>query len=87
MDGDGLNNTFSNLREATPYQNSQNMRTAPKNYRSGLLGASYHKRSGKWEAQIRSKGKKSHIGLYATPEEAHAAYLSAKRILHPFCTV
>ena len=34
------------------------------------------------ESVIRSGGKQIHIGLFKTDQEAHAAYLQAKRLLH-----
>lgn len=36
------------------------------------------KQTGRWRAQIMFKGKKHHLGLFDTPEEANAAYLAAK---------
>jgi hypothetical protein len=43
-------------------------------------------RNGKWIAQIKMPGAKAqtYLGSYLTEEEAHAAYCSAKKILHPF---
>ena len=78
-------NRFSNLREATKSENQQNLKRAQANNKSGFLGvyASY----GKWRAAITLDGKLTHIGSFKTPEIAHAAYLEAKRIMHPACTI
>lgn len=32
-------------------------------------------------------GKQRHLGVYQTPELAHAAYVDAKRKFHPGCTI
>ena len=74
IDGDRKNNALSNLRVVTHQQNHYNRTTAK--------GCSYDKRLGKWRAMIMYNGKNQHLGLYATEEEAHAAYLRAKAIYH-----
>lgn len=78
-------NRIANLREASPAVNSQNRRTAQKGSRTNLLGASSHRRG--FQAQIVFKGKKRYLGIYDTAEEAHAAYIAAKRNLHEGCTL
>ena len=82
IDGDPTNNRFANLREANSAENKQNMRRARSGSKSGLLGVSPHQ--GKWQARIHICGKVKRLGLFKTPEEAHLAYLTAKRELHPF---
>ncbi|MDB4337250.1 HNH endonuclease [bacterium] len=73
-DHNKLNNAFANLRVVTNQGNLLN--------RSNAKGYSWHKALGKWHAQITVDGKKKHLGLYDTEEEAHAAYLSAKEKYH-----
>jgi hypothetical protein len=80
-DGDGLNNRKFNLRDATPSQNQQNSRL-PSSNTSGFKGVSWHPRGGKWRAQIGVNGENLHLGLFPTPESAHAAYCSASADLH-----
>lgn len=80
-------NRIRNLREATRSQNLQNLRRAKTNNASGLLGVCLHRRSGKWRATIKANGKQQHLGLFTNKNEAHAAYLKAKRELHPFGTL
>ena len=75
-DGDGLNNKLGNLREATKSENGCN-RGAQANNTSGLKGVRWHKPRQKWLAQIGYKGRKRHLGLFDTPEQAHAAYCRA----------
>ena len=45
--------------------------------RKNAKGFYYHKASGKYYSRIGINGKKEHLGLYNTPEEARAAYLAA----------
>lgn len=84
-------NRFENLREVSPVENSQNQRCAHKTSSTGLLGATPYRdprlKTPRWRAQIRINGKSTHIGLFASAEEAHEAYLAAKRIHHPGCTI
>jgi hypothetical protein len=69
-------NRWSNLRLATWAQNQQNTARRSDN-RSGFKGVGWHKDAGKWCARIKLGGRTKHIGLFATPEEAHAAYCRA----------
>lgn len=41
-------------------------------------GTYFNRDRGRWAAQIQVNGRKVHLGLFDTREEAHAAYLSAK---------
>ena len=80
-DGDRSNNRWSNLREATRQENRQNL--SRRNKKGRLRGCvKYYK---KWKAQIKMPGgAPMYLGLFATEEEAHAAYCEAKKRLHPF---
>ena len=83
------NNAFANLRLATRTMNAENNRRARKNSSSGLAGVYHVPRSPAkpWKAQIRSDGKQHYLGCFATCEEAHAAFVAAKRQLHKGCTI
>lgn len=81
-DGDRANNRFGNLRPATHQQNVLNAKRAANNT-SGFKGVSWHKRSGKWDAHINLNGKKHHLGLFETAEDAHAAYMRAAKNAQP----
>lgn len=76
-------NRIANLREADNAQNKQNQVRARSDSRSGYLGVTTHK-PGVFRAKIQIAGKVHYLGLFDTPEAAHAAYLEAKRRLHPF---
>jgi hypothetical protein len=75
-DGDGLNNRWKNLRLATRSENNSNTRL-PRHNTSGLKGAYFDKRTGRWLAQIRHQKQQIYLGKFDTAEEAHAAYCEA----------
>lgn len=76
-----LNNAWSNLREATPAQNTFNRR-ALKNSESGIKGVIYRRRQRKWMAQICLDGAIQCLGYFSSADEAAAAYAAAARKLH-----
>jgi hypothetical protein len=78
-DGDPSNNRWNNLRRATASQNGANARRSKSNA-SGFKGVS-RARSGRWRAGISKKGRRHHLGIFSTPQEAHAAYVAAARRL------
>lgn len=81
IDGDGRNNAFCNLRQVTQTLNTQNLKRARSTSQTGVLGVGMNKR--RFRARIRTGDKLIHIGSFKTAEAAHAAYLEAKRALHP----
>ena len=88
INGDNGDNRISNLRLATHAENMQNHKRARIDSTSQLIGAMPRKRQkSPWYAEIRTAGKKVHLGSFATKEEAHLAYLTAKRAMHSFCTI
>jgi hypothetical protein len=78
INGDGLDNRWLNLREATYSQN--NVNCGPR--RDGLKGAHFSKREGCWRSSISYSGKRYHLGRFATEQDAHAAYAQKARELH-----
>lgn len=81
-----MDNRIANLREATAAENPQNQRRAHSHNKAGLLGVS-ETPGGRYAASIKAGGKRRYLGRYATPEDAHAAYLKAKQEMHPFGTL
>jgi hypothetical protein len=75
-DMNGLNNTRSNLRVASPSQNQANRKVRRDN-RLGIKGVG--KAGKKYQAQIAENGGLKYLGRFDTPEEAHAAYMEAAR--------
>lgn len=85
INGVRSDNRIENLRVVTPKGNSQNSRLPAKSNKVGMLGVSY--RYGRYRAQICTDRKVTHLGYFDTAEEAHGAYLSAKRSQHETCTI
>lgn len=87
-DHDRSNNRINNLRDVTQSGNMQNQVKATKqNLSCGFLGVRFHDKKGKYEAQIRINGKQKHLGSFPTAQEAHSAYLLAKRLHHSTCMI
>ena len=74
-------NRLVNLRESSQAENTRNQRKSKRNT-SGFKGVTLHKPTGKWMAQIVAHGKHYYLGLFDTPEEAHAVYCEAAIRLH-----
>jgi hypothetical protein len=90
INGDTMDNRRSNLRIATFAINAQNVRRPGVSNTTGFLGVDYvpYKNvRAPYRAQIKLSGKKFQIGMFETPEEAHQAYVEAKRRMHPGCTL
>jgi hypothetical protein len=73
-------NSWLNLRKASRSQNLQNA-TKPKTNTSGFKGVSWIVPRRKWRAQIQLGTCRRELGVFDTPEEAHAAYIDASREL------
>lgn len=76
IDGNGLNNSIHNLREASQAENCRNLRRARHNT-SGITGVCFDGRRGKWFAQIRLSYRNHFLGYFSTKEEAAAARAAA----------
>tara|TARA_R110000787_G_scaffold261832_1_gene367171 strand:- start:22 stop:546 length:525 start_codon:yes stop_codon:yes gene_type:complete len=68
-----LFNNIENLRVVTHQENHFNRK---------CKGYYWNKSSQKWKAQIKVNGKQKYLGLFDLEEEAHQAYLEAKKIYH-----
>jgi hypothetical protein len=85
-------NRWENLRAVTTAQNRQNLRAARSDSTTGLLGVCLDRtalRNGHkpYLATIGMDGRQIKLGRHATAEEAHAAYVKAKRALHSHGTL
>lgn len=88
IDGNKSNNRYSNLRCVSTKVNAQNLRSARVDNKTARLGVSFHRAAKKYMAEIKDlSGKRHYLGLYLSPDDAHAAYLTAKRKLHEGCTI
>ena len=83
IDGNPSNNRIENLRDVAHAVNLQNQSRAHKNnVSSGLLGVTHLPKTGRWKAAISLNGETRHIGVYATADSAHEAYVKVKRQIH-----
>lgn len=74
-------NRFINLRNVPAAMNAQNIRSITKRNTSGFLGVCEIK-PGRFRASVNMGRRSVYLGLFDTPQEAHEAYLNAKRLLH-----
>jgi hypothetical protein len=74
-----IDNRFVNLREASHSQNGANQPVSPRS-KVGLKGVCAH--NSRYRAQISAAGKVRYLGMFDTPELAHAAYCDAARLHH-----
>jgi hypothetical protein len=80
INGNIVDNRWLNLREVTRQENAFNRKTRSDKKCSSFIGVM--SRGKKWMAIIRVDGKRMSFGTYPTEEEAHQAYLHAKRLFH-----
>lgn len=81
INGNILDNRRENLRVCTAKQNARN-NGRTKRLHSQYKGVTWHKKSGKWQAQIMLDGKNKHIGLHSDELEAAKAYDKKAQELH-----
>lgn len=82
IDLNKTNNRLSNLREVNRRQQLQH--TRGRGGTSSRVGIGFHKCTGKWYASIMVDGKRKHLGLFDTEEEAWAKRLEAERKYYPY---
>ena len=76
IDGNKQNNLIENLRVVTNSQNSWNT------YHTKCKGYYWHKPNKKFRAVITVNYKRINLGYFDLKEDAHNAYLDAKKIYH-----
>jgi hypothetical protein len=82
ISGDTRDNRRGNLRVCSPEENIKN-RKLNSNNKTGYKGVSYHRKLGKYRADIRAGyGKTIYLGVYESAEEAAAAYDRAAVLYH-----
>lgn len=79
INGDPADNRICNLREATNGQNSANRRALRGR---ALKGIWFDARRNHWRATVCRSGRLIHIGVFASAEEAHSAYVIRAREVH-----
>lgn len=80
-------NRLDNLRDVPIATNRQNVREATRRKARGRLLGAHFTKGGRWAAAICVNRRQIHLGRFDTEEAAHAAYVAAKRQLHPGCTI
>lgn len=89
INGIRSDNRIANLRDVDASVNRQNQRSPTSRSSTGHLGVSRGRpnRRKRFRAQVTHAGKQVWLGYFATAEEAHAAYVQAKRRLHEGSTL
>lgn len=85
INGDPSDNRWANLRDISHRENIENQVRPHKRSSTGYLGVS--RKGHGFQAQIMVQGAQKRLGTYATPQEAHQAYVTAKRQVHVGCTI
>ncbi len=75
-------NRWCNLRNLSKSANGQNISKPRSHNKCGFLGVQKSADGEKFVARIVINGKEKYIGIFNTPELAHAAYIKEKRIHH-----
>jgi hypothetical protein len=81
INGDPADNRIENLRLASRQQNNCNAKLRCDNT-SGVKGVSWYKKSSKWIGQIQHAGRKIHVGLFESVDEAATAVSKVRALLH-----
>ena len=71
-------NRIENLRCVSHWENTRNKRLLSNNT-SGVCGVVWHKRSGRWAAHIKIRGKQKYLGSFDDIKDARAARKAAER--------
>ncbi len=80
INGDRTDNRLSNLRAVTRPENAKNRPMQSRN-KSGVIGVSWDKSSGKWAAEISEGGTRTRLGYFENIEDAKAARVRSEAML------
>lgn len=84
-DMNGLNNTRSNVREASSAKNNQNKNKARGKFSSKFKGVCWDRARRKWHASIKADGKRINLGCFESEIDAAIAYdRAAKQLFGEF---
>ena len=72
INGNGLDNRWSNLRASSAQHNAWNQRR-PKHNTSGVMGVYWSKDHNAWRVNPRKDGKRHHVGYFKNFEDAESA--------------
>ena len=71
-------NRLNNLRDVSIWENRVNA-TLQKNNKSGVAGVYWYARCGRWQAYIKVRGKRHHLGYFAEKFDAILTRLLAEK--------
>lgn len=77
--GNGLDNQRENLRACSTSQNNMNSRKRRDGLSSRYKGVCWHKRYGKFQAEIKLDGRSKYLGMFTDEIDAALAYDEAAR--------
>lgn len=80
IDGNSLNDSADNIREATATQNAWNHKTRARRLQLPM-GVRLIPHSGRYEARISCNKHQFHLGAFDTPEEAETVYRTKRKEL------
>ena len=86
INGNRSDNQIKNLRDVAKQQNAENQRKAQRSNKSTNVLGTWKNGNG-FAARISHNNIKVYLGTFATIEEARAAYIASKRLLHVGCTI
>ena len=76
INGDGLDNRRSNLRNVSHRENMLNhKKRRDGTKKSKYIGAHYHAQNGKWQSEIAINGQRKYLGIFENEIDAHHAYV------------
>lgn len=78
INNNGLDNRKCNLRFVSKKENGQNRTKAQINSKSGVLGVHWKDSRNKWEAGIRVDGKRIHLGVFSSLDDAKNIVILAR---------
>jgi len=78
IDGNGLNNSISNIRKIDQADNKRNRRLGINN-KTGFFGVYFSKDMGKWYAQITIDRVVKHLGVFCSKSDAVIARVAAEK--------
>lgn len=84
INGNPLDNRNVNLRVCSHSENLQNQTRRRSDNSSGHRGVYYNKRQGVWGASCCVNNKRTHLGFFATRDDAGAAAALARKSTMPF---
>lgn len=81
INGNRSDNRICNLRDVTQSENMLNQHRAQRDNRHGHMGVTESKGAFKYKSGMTFQGRRLSFGYYQSPEDAHAVYARAKKIL------